>query len=80
MSAPELCITPECGRRRKSRGLCGACFQAFLDAKRRGELTDEEAIKLGFALPPYGNSRGKLGLFMRSVRSKLDEIEKDGAK
>jgi hypothetical protein len=67
------CMTPECDRPLKCRGLCGPCHQAFYEAKRNGEVTDEEAVKIGLVLPARHKGPAS-GLFLSALRSKTREV------
>lgn len=72
MNERKNCMTPECKRTAKSRGICSACFQSFLDAKNRGEVTDADAVAWGLVLPAWQERRGK---FLSALRSKAREVK-----
>lgn len=45
------CMVPGCKRKHYTRGVCHACYQTFQNAKRAGEITDEEAVAARLILP-----------------------------
>ncbi len=56
--ADNECLVPKCGRMAKSRGLCGACYQAAKTLVDSGKTTWEELEERKRVLPSRRETSG----------------------
>ena len=51
MSAEELCITPDCGKKREWKGLCRSCYGQARHLIDKGKTTWEDLAEMGLIIP-----------------------------
>ncbi len=69
-----ICIVPGCSRRVKTRGLCGACYEAARHKVEDGEVTWAELEAFGLAIKPIykGRPPGRSRFAIALARAKGD--------
>ncbi len=69
-----ICLTPNCGREAKIRGLCSRCGTAARTAIKDLKTTWEKLEALGLAVAPKHKAfGGEPGLFSKALAAKLGD-------
>lgn len=65
------CMTDDCGKEMKSRGLCFSCYKRAEKMVKAGEVTWEQLEELGLCTPPQRIRAEGGHPFDKALRAKL---------
>lgn len=65
------CITKECGKQAKTRGLCSSCYVSANGLVKKNKTTWEELKKMGMATNPKGRGKFTKSFFDRQNENSI---------